>query len=155
MPRGINCRFAGKERMMGTNFYFEDRKIHRQHIGKRSAAGMFCWDCGVSLCASGSSGVHSDKRWLEECPKCGQKPTEEDLGLSSAGRELGFNKTKPKAKNGVKSCSSFSWAISPVDFKKLRGGHIRDEYDRKVKDFAAVLSECPIQRFDMIGKEFS
>jgi len=140
---------------MGTNFYFVDENGYERHIGKRSAAGAFCWDCGVTLCADGNSGVHLNGRWLKECPGCGEKPTEEDLGVSSGGRELGFNRIKPKAKTGVKSCCSFSWAISPEDFKKLKGGHIRDEYDRKIKNFPGVLSECPIQFFDSIGKIFS
>jgi len=28
---------------MGTNFYINNSQ--RQHIGKRLAAGLYCWDC--------------------------------------------------------------------------------------------------------------
>ena len=35
---------------MGTNYYACDKETKEElyHIGKRSAAGYFCWDCGVS-----------------------------------------------------------------------------------------------------------
>ena len=53
---------------MGTNFYWivtgtaavpSDVKVPIEedspevHIGKRSAAGPYCWDCGVTLCEGG------------------------------------------------------------------------------------------------------
>ena len=38
---------------MGTNFYIIDKDqeySEGRHIGKRSAAGWYCWDCGTTLC---------------------------------------------------------------------------------------------------------
>lgn len=134
---------------MGTNFYGYGGK----HIGKRSAAGLYCWDCGTTLCVSGNNGVHKDESyWYEACPKCGKKPIEENLASGAAGRELGFNKTPFSRGSGVSSCSSFTWAIDPEKFKG-----IKDEYGRKYtrEEFDKMLEECPIQYFDMIGEEFS
>ena len=71
---------------MGTNFYFmsEDDEIDR-HIGKRSAAGYFCWDCGLSLCAAGHDAVHNGKTvFLDKCPVCGQAKQEENLDLGDS-----------------------------------------------------------------------
>ena len=145
---------------MGTNFYFYVNGREYQHIGKRSAAGPYCWDCSVSLCANGNDSVHQpfSTRFLDRCPVCNQKLCSETLDKSSVGRELGFNKTKPGRKTGIKSCSSFTWAISPGHFADLNiapNTEIRDEYGRLVQSFQAVLQECPIQFFDKIGKEFS
>lgn len=140
---------------MGTNFY----TLSNKHIGKRSAAGSYCWDCGVTLCKTGNSGVHqSDKEgWYTACPKCGKKYKPEDLPYSSAGRELGFNTSKPKRKKGVASCSSFSWATDPDKFKASRIRYIKDEYERKItlKQFWGILEECPIQYTHMVGQLFS
>jgi hypothetical protein len=155
---------------MGTNFYFgKDEEVH---IGKRSAAGPYCWGCGVSLCNKsfdnwenkelyGSDAVHygegGDDNWLKSCPICCK--TAEDEGWNSAGgRELGFNELEPKRKTGVKSCSSFSWAISPKDFQKLfsSGKKVYDEYGQEFtqKEFKDILSECPIKYYHSVGKEF-
>ena len=38
---------------MGTNFY----TTKGVHIGKRSAAGMYCWHCRTTLCEQGEEGV--------------------------------------------------------------------------------------------------
>jgi len=150
---------------MGTNFYFADMPIDHEHddpdyhIGKRSAAGLYCWNCGQTLCKGGPPFVHSGViGWYEKCPKCGKKPTKEGLEKSSIGRELGFNKGRPNKKRGVRSCSSFTWAVhrkQVEDTGERRG--IVDEYGHKftLKEFRSVLEECPIQRFDMIGREFS
>jgi Zn finger protein HypA/HybF involved in hydrogenase expression len=100
---------------MGTNFFVNnDAEENEQiHIGRRSAAGLYCWDCNITLCASGDEGIHYSKnRWHVKCPKCGRPPVREKLSDSAAGRELGFNK-KPANKKGVGTCCSFSWAIMP------------------------------------------
>jgi len=136
---------------MGTNFYTMDGK----HVGKRSAAGWFCWDCGVTLCKAGNAGVHLNKEWYESCPKCGSKPEEESLEGGSVGRELGFNTSSPCRKTGVKSCASFTWAVPPESIRQKRS--FRDGYDRRYskEEFDAVLEECPIQYYDSIGHIFS
>lgn len=157
---------------MGTNFYtVSDNK----HIGKRSAAGKYCWDCKVTLCKGGDKFIHQDSElfsgFYDHCPKCGKKPVDEPIEESSAGRELGFNKSIPKEKTGVKSCSSFTWAMKPSAvlnrqlFKSVygifgiavSGQIIEDEYHQKytLDEFYKVLEECPIQFEDMVGQNFS
>lgn len=159
----------GKKFFMGTNFYL----LNGTHIGKRSAAGSYCWDCGITLCKGGNEAVHMGYRssahesgckgdlacmcgWHKTCPKCGKNLIKEDFNTSSAGRELGFNKSKPKKKTGVATCSSFSWAINPEKFKISQVQYVRDEYKRKYtrKEFQDVLSECPIQYTNSIRVAF-
>ena len=141
---------------MGTNFYF---KTGRKHIGKRSAAGLYCWDCGITLCKQGPKGIHSGhSEWYDKCPECGKEPVKETLTTNSAGRELGFNKAPAEKKRGVATCSSFTWAISRVDLEKKRMDvKIVNEYgDSYYKyGFMDLLSECPIQFTHMIGQKFS
>lgn len=136
---------------MGTNFFFCEKETGREviHIGKRSASGFFCWDCGISLCAAGHAEVHEgNTRWLNECPICGKDTTPETLEESTA----------PKRKDGVRSCSSFTWAISPghyADVVKFPNIVIQDEYGNTIDNFQSILRECPIMFWDLIGKEFS
>jgi hypothetical protein len=172
---------------MGTNFYlYEELKLctynmdgsqvkdyRGTHIGKRSAAGLYCWDCGVSLAQGGSESIHFsgtptsedhgyciechrpwDVRWFKECPLCGKTPKEEGFNESAAGRELGFNK-KPFQRVGVASCSSFSWAIMPYEFHAT-ATKIVDEYGTVYshEEFVNALRDCPIQFFGSIGKDF-
>jgi hypothetical protein len=137
---------------MGTNFY----TLKGEHIGKRSAAGEYCWDCGITLCKGGNKDIHYARSgWYDSCPKCGKKYEEEGLDHSSAGRELGFNKDWPQKKTGVKTCSSFTWAIHPINISKK--GKVKDEYGREFsyKEFLDILKECPVQFFDSIGQDFS
>ena len=158
---------------MGTNFYLSNGK----HIGKRSAAGMYCWDCKRTLCELGEKEIHTGRckkpnhglycncGWYKECPICGKKPVQENLNDSSSGRELGFNKNPPKKKTGVSSCSSFTWATWPTEIIKYCAKHkwsferklIRNEYGDKFthKEFLQMLEECPVQYFDSIGQCFS
>ncbi len=165
---------------MGTNFYIgKKREIH---IGKRSAAGLFCWDCGITLCKGGKKEVHFSERManrphtcfprvpqevidnrFDSCPSCGKKQEKESPSESSGGKELGFNKQSGK-KMGVRSCSSFSWAIDDpiafmIDLKtKTKKIAIFDEYGRKIskKDFKRIIFEdCPIRYYSSIGEEFS
>lgn len=143
---------------MGTNFY-SSRRRGGVHIGKRSAAGAYCWDCGITLCMGGKKYIHdSGWDWYDRCPNCGAEPVKEDFENSSGGLELGFaGKEYPKSeKIGVRSCSSFTWAVNPETVGKYR--HIYDEYGRKFKrkDFLEMLwSQCPIRYYDLIGFEFS
>lgn len=148
---------------MGTCFYEKStdycghcgRGSRATLIGKRSAAGWWCWDCGVSLCKAGSSNVHfSASAWHESCPKCGKKKEDEPLSESTAGRELGFNNHKPGRKKGVASCCSFAWGIEPDSLRNYPD--IVDEYGREftLEQFRDILTECPIQSTDLIGQEF-
>jgi hypothetical protein len=153
--------------LMGTNFY----TLKGKHIGKRSAAGPYCWDCDITLCKKGEQYVHESntppnatlqqiiddaiESFYNKCPRCNKSPQKEDVKTSSAGRELGFNKDPFKRKTGVGSCSSFSWDVNPSKISKLK--YIKSEYgDKLTKDeFLDMLDECPIRFFDSIGKDFS
>jgi len=166
---------------MGTNFYWtrvvkfrkdDDPKVH---IGKRSAAGLYCWDCGLTMCKLGESRVHGNVvwhdgkrgywRWYEECPKCGQKPACEGLDAGSAAVELGFAEPRKERPMGMRGCSSFTWSQEPDRVRekclKFRNRFLRvvvDEYGRKMTgwEFVRMLdANCPIQFTNLIGKEFS
>ena len=83
---------------MGTNFYWkalpqefkrykanvekyigdcDDTHNVLLHIGKRSAAGLYCHDCGITLNKYGTDYVHDSMYddWYEVCPICGRKGT--------------------------------------------------------------------------------
>ncbi len=152
---------------MGCNFDINlDDGETTIHIGKRCAAGLYCWDCRLSLCRVGEALVHHthpvDKydegpMWFKFCPKCGHYPDTESMSDSSVGRELGFNNNAREEKHGVKSCASFTWALHPFEFKKYTTGKIHDEYGRffTFEEFEDVLKECPIQFYTMIGIDFA
>lgn len=146
--------------IMGTNYYIKDIGISDSpecHIGKKSAAGLYCWNCNITLCIAGDKWIHNsskDEHWYKKCPVCGQIPKKESLSESSAGRELGFNKGAYKKKTGVASCSSFTFAMPPEKVKLIP--HIVNEYDDEFtqKEFQQILEECPI-RYYSIGEWFS
>lgn len=153
---------------MGTNFFVRDkkrvtqrllRKLYEEgpHIGKRSAAGWYCWDCKLTLCKNGNEGVHfGASKWLDNCPKCKQpRPEIASLLTGAVSRELGFDKSDFSFKNGVAECSSFRWNLDPNGeewFKVLeKGGKpIVDEYGTlySTEEFLEMLTECPIQYCD-------
>ena len=110
------------------------------HIGKRSAAGHYCYDCNVTLCLDGVFAVHMGKvpqdynpdntthamviqdwladkstwretRWADVCPKCGKEKVDEH---HAASIELGLRSPNTSRPKGVWSCSSFTWAQNPV-----------------------------------------
>ena len=164
---------------MSTNFYFRGYRHDddpTRHIGKRSAAGDYCWDCKRTLCPGGEAMIHYEADpWPKTCPSCG-KSKEEEGWTSAAGRELGFNSSPPGPKTGVRSASSFCWAMNPKDFWGIvrssdltppvcsacfrrfdDGIPIEDEYGRlySVEEFEAVILECPIQETDEVGERFS
>lgn len=141
---------------MGTNFYYKKSK---KHIGKRSAAGLYCWDCGITLCMEGQRGIHQgNSKWHEACPECGAKPVTESLSESSSGRELGFNTGPPRAKTGVATCASFTWAVPKEEvFQRRSSVKIVDEYGRVLskKEFLGVLEECPVEFTHSVAQRFS
>jgi len=135
---------------MGTNYYKGG-----VHLGKRSAAGMYCYDCGITLCKGGRDKVHdSVSPWHDACPVCGKEPINETLNSGAVARELGFYKGKLET-SGVHSCCSFSWAVEPAMLKVLPGS-ITSEYGDKftVKEFKELTNECVIQYFHSIGQDF-
>lgn len=164
---------------LGTNFYLkhincEDYMDPEWHIGRRSAAGLYCWDCMMSLFNGPIDRLHwGDEEYSmhKTCPQCGKEPIDEGLDSGSAAVELGFAKPyKENEQFGVKSCSSFTWAMHKVMmeakillynktqwrfWKPYRP--IVDEYEREysMKEFTEkVLKNCPIQYYDSIGKWF-
>jgi len=170
---------------MGTNFFwmcikkkplmktpFESIELEiddmdpRVHIGKRSAAGAYCWNCNVTLCRGGNSKIHDgyrDEKWHERCPKCGAEPTKSDgLTEGAAAVEMGFAKPRQLRPTGVTSCSSFSWTQDPERVKKFCKEHLTDkvivdEYDRELTgdEFLEMLEcNCPVE-FLHIGESFS
>jgi hypothetical protein len=155
---------------VGTNFYINyvtrrDNDDPKYHVGKRSAAGLYCWDCDITLCKGGPEGVHYSRHgWHDKCPRCGQERSDEgSLFSGAAGRELGFNKETPQRKTGVKTCASFSWAMARLDVEKkvkrvrrYRKHVIVDEYGQGYtwEEFLQVLEECPLQYTHSIGVWF-
>ena len=152
---------------MGCCFYLRNEDgSEGQHIGKRSAAGRYCFDCDVTLCTGGKEEAHNgqgrDDEWYDACPKCGAKPVIESFNNSSVGLELGFNDNPTEKKTGVRGCSSFRWAVDPirfisVDFPKLGNYPVTDEYGKtyKIGEFVEMVKVCPIQFYDSIGQEFN
>lgn len=142
---------------MGTNFYLKDSE--NTHIGKRSAAGYYCWDCNVTLCKDGEEGVHQGSDWHKACPVCGAKFQAESLDCSAAGRELGFNTSQPKAGTGVSTVCSFTWAMKPDHLVRRmeKGVQVVDEYGREYSpsEFGDVMEACPLQYYHSIGQDFS
>jgi hypothetical protein len=127
---------------MGTNFYWiknpknlpeDDINVH---IGKRSAAGRYCWDCGSFLRSDGSYTLHrSSDTSLDRCPCC-NKPAPQTSWSSSAGVELGFAKSADIPKVGISSCSSFTWTMMRHNWKikgllSSKTKCIRNEYGDK------------------------
>lgn len=163
---------------MGTNFYWKKwNGTGRVHIGKRSAAGLYCYDCGVTLCLQGEAGVHRGggfseeehrAKWHPACPMCGATKAEFDgLTEGPAAVELGFAEPSRRPQHGVRGAASFTWAMHPDAFDDLckrslwrvrRARPIVDEYERRytVAGFRTMLEyNCPIRYTDSVGTGFS
>ena len=127
------------------------------HIGKRSAAGMYCWDCRKTLCANGEAAIHFSERnekWHDACPKCGKKYVQPESPWDSAGGvELGFTQPKKVKPTGVQTVASFSWAQDPNITRQLCQTNadrkvVADEYGHKYtgQEFLDMLEcNCPIE----------
>jgi len=133
---------------MGTNYYikgydkeddddFDNRMDPKWHIGKRSAAGHYCFDCDITLCKDGPTRVHYDAKWYDKCPVCGKKPVIEEMENSSVGMELGFNKNETKLKKGVASVSSFTFAMNFIDIVNK----IKEEFGKSSNDEKVIINE--------------
>lgn len=141
--------------------YWGDR--YGNHIGKRSAAGTYCWDCKTTLCVGGIAYVHRSKLpYLNACPSCGKSKTLESLAESAGGLELGFGKPRLVKKVGVTSVCSWTWAVCPDAFRNWAKENpdsacIKNEYGdvTTASEFVQMLdTNCPIE-FRAIGEEFS
>lgn len=161
---------------MGTNFYWI---LGDDHIGKRSAAGTYCWDCGTTFRINGTAHIHdsigllqnldnpSGPFWHEKCPGCGNTKLETDLRTNltttAAGVELGFAKANDVINTGVGSCFSFTWTylkhkreLKALSIFKGPNKLVVDEYDQTYTAYeflTEVLAYCPIQF--QLPREFS
>jgi hypothetical protein len=155
---------------MGTNFYLIKKQScdhcgrkaeEGPHVGKRSAAGLFCYACKLSLCVDGNEAVHrGHTAWAKACRNCGAEPVKDDN--ASGMVELGFAKPRTDKPSDVRSAASFTWAADPVETRNMLRGQtealIIDEYGRTYSgvEFLAIIdANCPIEFTDSIGLEFS
>lgn len=142
---------------MGTNYYikgydkttiinnktydFYDRCSPIWHIGKRSAAGHYCFDCDMTLKIGGKENLHYNDKFYEECPQC-----------KKSIKETGY-------------ASSFNRAITEDDLYKrikeegfsVEDNCIVDEYGKEYTymTFIELVENCPIVFDHMIGEYFS
>jgi hypothetical protein len=143
----LDRRFA-----VGTNFYWytpDKEEKQGEHIGKRSAAGPYCWDCGITLCKGGTREVHYDVGFFESCPHCGKERSE--ASKESALKELGFHR-HGLTRRGVGSCSSFTWTMMGhlhrlKSMVMVEYAVVIDEYGNlfTADQLLAELEDCPIQ----------
>ena len=160
---------------MGTNFYWlgmgddtpSDDLDPEQHIGKRSAAGLWCWDCDETMHKGGRERVHMDARpdYYAACPTCGGTfdNARASLDRGPVAVELGFAEPETVRPTGVEGCSSFTWAQDPeaagVRCRQAADVEIvADEYGRRMTGgaFLRMLeANCPLQFTNMIGRWFT
>lgn len=100
------------------------------------------------------------------CPKCGSGEsayeTEAEPGEESHGTAEGIgNREIPIKMRGVGGACAFTWAQDPKRAYAICAAMedqqiVADEYGRPYtgKQFLAILSGCPVQLTDSIGKEF-
>ena len=121
---------------MSTNFYLHT-KGEEIHIGKRSAAGLYCYKCHTTTCEGGDKAIHTGRSpFSKTCPKCHMPVT-------------------------TTTCS-FTWALEPHRLPRIQrhdfNTKIYDEYGVPVSwiefDFE-LAARCPIQFYDSIGVDFS
>ena len=97
-----------------TKKYYND--FEDKHIGKRSAAGIWCWDCLIPMYDEDRkqevAGI-SVPTPFEFCPSCGNK-VETDKGYNPAMRELGFDKSEPTILTGIQGANRFTWCTDAV-----------------------------------------
>lgn len=94
LPKKIQ-KFAQRVKDACADKDFDDERM-LVHIGKRSMAGYYCFDCGTTLNTEGTKQVHSGHGYgydYDACPVCG-------------GVYDKFDK-----KGSVKGCCSFTWTL--------------------------------------------
>lgn len=181
---------------MGTNFYWlvehqeskdivlpTGKTVYRSsgidhmdpnyHLGKRSGAGFYCWDCRITLCKEGPEGIHKGSikddprlRWFDACPKCGK--TKQDNYPSRYDRVVDEEGARPeeddyRVPTGVAYACSFSWAQDAdmalnIMMERPEEVLVEDEYGRTYKgiEFVKMLhASCPIHLNHFVGQQFS
>jgi len=111
---------------MGMNIYTLDGK----HIGKRFAAGVWCWDCKTEV-------KHDDIGCFFFCPRCGQKHSIGTLNYNPAYRELGFSKPEPRKHTGIDGASGFTWCTD----KETGLAQTTNEIKSKIKRRKFLIDE--------------
>ncbi len=107
---------------MGTNFYlrYESQEYERGiHLGKRSAAGMYCYGCNISLVTGMPGGLNVQNPHMGEgknyraCPICGARQSgnfyNPELFTPTA------EQTDREEKYVVRYSCSFGFAIPPEE----------------------------------------
>jgi hypothetical protein len=154
---------------MSTNFFLAGHRYDGDpecHIGKRSAAGMYCWDCELTLCKGGEARIHAgEAEWEPCCPRCGQvcAPREPGVWRGPVAVELGFAEPETERPRGVQGAASFTWAMEPGRLGVYLREHasepaVEDEYGRLLtgeKFWQMIQANCPIQFTCSIGTVFS
>lgn len=145
-----------------------DEDDPKYHLGKRSGAGLYCWDCRVTLCSEGEESIHSGSNtFLSACPKCGK--TEEDNipsrfdRLADTEAEYVPEEADYRKPTGVAGCCSFTWAQDPdqalaIMMERPNEILVEDEYGRAYtgEEFLKLLdASCPVHIHKMIGQRFS
>ncbi len=134
------------------------------HLGKRNGAGLYCWDCRVTLCTDGTDAIHLGKAvWLDTCPRCNK--CKEDSYPSRFDRVAPETTAliAPAKPTGVAHCCSFTWAQDPHKALEVLNARpeellVEDEYHTRFKsiDFLSMLNNmCPIHLEKSIGVRFS
>lgn len=129
---------------MGTNFYwkgYEHSDDIKHHLGKRSGAGLYCYDCGTTLNRGGINVIHESEsiwnKWLDECLACGKQ----------------YDEAKDGEMIGVDYCCSFTWTVMK-HLEQIKQ-FAKDNYEDKIivneygeeftaKEFLEMLKGCPI-----------
>lgn len=114
------------------------KKDGGNHIGKRFANGIWCWDCRIKA-ERDVMGLF----WY--CTKCGQRTSDKTLS-NPAFRELGFDKSKETKKVGVNGAAGFIWhGKDKKDVTKLLKGVeiLKTEYGDRwtIKRFFRMFNE--------------
>lgn len=154
---------------MSTNYYWKEERHEQeeniqQHIGKRSGAGLYCYDCGTTLNRGGVMYIHQGKNgttddlfnvWLDKCPSCGNsKEGKDGFENSTSALELGFAKEQDIKKSGISTCCSFTWTLKKHMNEIMQIWNtgsdekiIVDEYGEEFSagEFIKMLEICPIE----------
>ncbi len=138
---------------MGMNIYTAGK--NRKHVGKRYAAGIWCWDC--RFCLIVKDHLTGSQKVLPNCPKC-LKVTPITPEYNPAMRELGLDKPAPRKHSGIDGASGFTWCIDPheglgtsivaIQEQLAKRHHLITEYGDRITiaEFEAMFDDIIIER---------
>lgn len=149
---------------MGTNFYFREGMCgaEQKHIGKRSAAGAYCFKCGITLCKKGRTKVHYiswHDGWWDKCPLCKEAYEPAPLVHDEKTRQEWY---KYRNTHNVRPCASFGWDMDPdivrvICTRLAEVQCIEDEYGEIFTglQFWEEVICCPLWHYDCIDRDFT